>query len=60
MSIWMLVRSWRSLQRKSWAKFGQGPSTSAAGSAPEQKKKTAKTTATLVRENEEIKNNFRQ
>ena len=37
-------------------KWGQGPTTSVTGSAVEQNKKTAKSTANLVRENEEIKN----
>ena len=61
----MLVRLWRSLlthQRKSWGtqaqKWGQGPTTSATGSAAEPKKKTAKSSATIVRENEEIKNDL--
>ena len=39
-------------------KWGQGPTTSATGSVAEQKKKTAKSTAILVRENEEIKNDL--
>ena len=39
-------------------KWGQGSTISATGSATEQKKKTAEYTATLVREKEEIKNNF--
>ena len=39
-------------------KWGQGPTTSATGTAAEPKKKTAKSSATLVRENEEIKNDL--
>ena len=39
-------------------KWGQGPTTSATGSAAEQKKKTAKSTATIIREHEEIKNDL--
>ena len=39
-------------------KWGQGPSTSATESAAEQKKKTTKSTAILVRENVEIKNDL--
>ena len=38
--------------------MGQGPTTSATGSAAEQKKKTFKSTVILVRENEEIKINL--
>ena len=38
------------------ANSGQGPTTSATGSTAEQKKKTAKSTALIIRENEEIKN----
>ena len=40
------------------AKWGQSPSTSATGSAAEQKKETAKSSTTLIRENEEIKNDL--
>ena len=39
-------------------KWGQGPTTSATGSAAVQKKNPAKSTAILVRENEEIKNDL--
>ena len=39
-------------------KWEQGQITSAAVSAAEQKKKTAKSTATIIREHEEIKNDF--